>query len=350
MRRHKRLFSVLVLALCLAGLAFAAKFHSVPLGHRAYDILASAEARGLIPQQTDARPYSCDKVLLLLDALEESGKLSAAELDEVRQIGRELRRVYGVSPSRTSRDVLRNGFFRAVNAEGTAGASAGLQISSVQTLGGKGGFVFDSRNKVKAFVAGDLADTLSFDINFGLLVDKLDYNAFLYNDFRFECEGFYLNPLSKDGPSYLYALPSDKVWIGLAMVPEIDLSFFGGALRMRIGSVRRDWGPGIGNLQLSGSASPFEGIDIQIEPFPWLSLSVVDGSLGKFRLLSVGGRPWHSDDYDSKQKMKYDNNLSAQRVELRPCRNLSLAIFESVVYKKRFELGYLNPLSIYMFT
>lgn len=110
MRRHKRLFSVLVLALCLAGLAFAAKFHSVPLGHRAYDILASAEARGLIPQQTDARPYSCDKVLLLLDALEESGKLSAAELDEVRQIGRELGRVYGVSPSLTSREVLRNGF------------------------------------------------------------------------------------------------------------------------------------------------------------------------------------------------------------------------------------------------
>jgi len=43
------------------------------------------------------------------------------------------------------------------------------------------------------------------------------------------------------------------------------------------------------------------------------------------------------------------NNLSMHRVEVGPFNNIRFAVWESVVWRKRFELSYINPFAIYMF-
>jgi hypothetical protein len=52
---------------------------------------------------------------------------------------------------------------------------------------------------------------------------------------------------------------------------------------------------------------------------------------------------------DGQQGTTLDNNFSAHRVELALPGNIRLGIYESVVYRKRFEIAYLNPFSILMF-
>ena len=56
----------------------------------------------------------------------------------------------------------------------------------------------------------------------------------------------------------------------------------------------------------------------------------------------IGDKELHSNTFD--------NNFSIQRIEIEPLSGFKAAIFESVVWRKRFELAYLNPLCVYMFT
>ena len=52
---------------------------------------------------------------------------------------------------------------------------------------------------------------------------------------------------------------------------------------------------------------------------------------------------------DGQQGLEYLNNFTAHRFELNLPWGINLGIYESVVYRQRFELGYLNPFSILMF-
>ena len=117
---------------------------------------------------------------------------------------------------------------------------------------------------------------------------------------------------------------------------------------MRFGTIRRDWGPGLNNIGLSGSARAFDGLDISLRPVSWFSYNVLTGSLGNVSLDSVNGVEWPSENMDTRGG-KYYNNISIHRVELGPFAGLKAGIWESVVWRKRFEIDYLNPLSIYMF-
>lgn len=269
-----------------------------------------------------------------------------SERDEVARILANLRLIYGVQPSGFE-DVLSTGFFRTYDDEKQMGASMGANFSSFQTVSAKTR-EYDSRNVVIAFMRGDLGPNISFNMDFGLALDRLNSNVFIPTEFTIPGEGFYMQLIG--GTSQLRDIPSDGFYFGLTLSPEVAASFFNDSLRLRWGSIKRDWGPGLNNLLVSGSARSFDGIDIQAKLTPWLSYSVVNGSLGKFSLDTLDDEPFFSDDFQQdKPYYRFDNNFSAHRVDVDFTKNLRISIFESTVWQKRFELGYLNPLAIYMF-
>lgn len=339
---------VCFLVAAIGILPLASAIHtSVPVGHRVYRILDVAEIRGLIGRQTAARPFSAEKVMALLSEIQsQEEKLSSSERQELSSLLQEFELSYGMEPSSIDK-VLSTGFFRTYDPATKIGASMGVNIATTQTIS-LATKEYDSRNSVVAFLKGDLGETISFTMNFGILMDRLNNKVFLPTDFTIPGEGFYML-LSKAGHQ-LDEIPSDGFYSGLSLSPEMAASFFEGKVRLSWGSFKRDWGPGLNNLMVSGSARTFEGIDLQVDLTSWLRFSVVNGSLGKFSLLYLGDE-WFFSDYFRKDKpyYRFDNNFSAQRIEFNATKDLTFSIYESVVWQKRFELGYLNPLSIYMF-
>ncbi len=338
---------VVVLSIVVLSSLSAALHTSVPIGHRVYTILDIAEIRGLIGRQTSARPFSADKVMALLEEMQaQDTKLSTPEKEELASLLREFELSYGYTDSSMS-DVFSTGFFRTYNPEKKMGASIGANLATSQTVSMATG-EYDSRNSLLAFIKGDLGENLSFTMNFGLNLDRLNNNVFLPTEFTIPAEGFYMQ--LSDGGSQLRDIPSDGFYTGLVLAPELAASFFDGALRLRWGSIKRDWGAGLNNLMVSGSARPIDGIELSLDITSWLRYTVLTGSMGKFSLAKLGDERFFSDDFQKdKPYYRFDNNFSAHRVELDATPNLTLAVFESVVWGKRFEIGYLNPLTIYMF-
>ncbi len=343
-----KLSIALALVLVLLGMSLFGGMHlSVPVDHRVYQILETAEIRGLIKQQMAVRPYSADKVLTLLKEIEkQENSLTSGELKELALLQDQLMLTYGVAPS--SLDALfSTGFLRTYDDTRKMGASMGINLSSYQTfsLSSK---EYDSRNSIVAFLRGDLGPQISFNMDFGLVIDRLNSNVFLPTEFTIPGEGFYMQLLK--GGSQLRDIPSDSFYTSLTLTPELSASFFDQALHLRWGSIKRDWGHGIQNFMISKNARSFDGIDIQVDFTPWLRYAVINGSLGKFSLNELDDKPFFSDDFQwDKPYYRFDNNISAHRVELDVGKHFTFGIYEAAIWQKRFELSYLNPLTIYMF-
>ena len=336
----KRIFFFLTLVLLSVSLLFAGESSlSVPLSSDAYRIIDTAEVRGIIPSQTDVRPYTVTKVRSLLNTVLESEKVTESEKEAVRALLESFDRTYGIS---SELSVLEKGYIGGTVGENTS-VAVGAKVKSTQTVGLKDK-AFDSRNKITAYVKGDLFDAFSFYMDFSLSVDKLDHRAFLITDFRHECDGFYMAFFGKDDYT---TSPFSKPGVGFQMEPELAATLFDGRLSIRFASVYRDWGPGLNNLSLSSTARNFDAFEFTLEPVSWFSLSVAVGSLGK-SYLGFSDAPSLVGDTELHSNV-YDNNFSIQRIEVEFFDGFRASIYESVIWRKRFELAYLNPLGVYMF-
>ena len=340
----KKLISV-VFTLLLCTALFATQFHSVPLGHEAYRIIEIGELRGIIAQQTDVKPYNLNTVRALLKTMKESDKLSEAEKAEIDNVLEEFDLQYGNEDnSATEKTVY--GFYRTGGKTGVT--TFGVNVTTTQSLGlnNQDEKIFDSRNGVTAYINGSLLGYVSYDLNFKVNVDRIDTAAFLPTELLFSCDGFYMSFLH-DGTN-LYSLPDGNFYVGIEAFPEISTSIAKDVATIRIGAVNRDWGPGVNNFGLSGSARVMDGFELSLAPTSWFKYSVMTASLGQASLETVDGVEWPSEHMN--HEGKYSNNLSIHRVELGPLAGARLGIWEGVVWRKRFELSYLNPLSIYMFS
>lgn len=342
--------------LLLGSSAFAVSYHTVPLGHRVYTILDVAEYRGLIEKQMDVKPYSVDTVLRLFDQIEK-GDISSSERSEIALYRAALIRDYGGHDVKDWKAILKEGNYQTSDEE-WGSAKIGVRVDATQRFGkevDQSDLSWDSRNGLTFYLAGNFRDIFSYDMDLGIFADKLDPDTFLFSDFTVDGEGFYMNLIS--GGDYQNTIPfdSDKLYTGLYLSPELDSEFFDGRLRLRFGSIKRDWGPGLNNLELSGSARSFPAFETQADLASWLHFSVLMGSLGVFDSEYVydsesdAYREFPSEHhFADKQGYSWDNNFSAQRIEV-DFGHLTFALYESVVYHRRLEFGYLNPLSVYMF-
>lgn len=348
----KHTHSLFVLLLCFLVLApvSAAVHTSVPVDHEVYRILDVARIRGLIDNQIDVKPYSASRILHLLETIEsQPEKLSKSELLQIQQLIASLNASYGYEPSNLEK-LLSTGYLRSYDRDRGLGASFGITVDSQQTVSLSKKGEYDSRNSIVAFLKSDIGSHVSFNMDFGLVLDKLNNSVFLPSEFTIPGEGFYMR--LTEGGSPPSSIPFDKLNTSLVLTPELSASFFDGDVLLRWGTIKRDWGPGLNNLMLSADARSFDAIDIQLNLTSWFRYSVMNGSLGKFSLDDIDGEPFLSDRYGAKEdrlNYRYNNNFSAHRVELDIGSDLTFAIYESTVWQKRFELSYLNPFTVYMF-
>jgi hypothetical protein len=342
----KKVLIGLFLVLMIMSPLSAAVYTSVPVDHWVYRLLDAAEIRGLISRQVATRPYSADKIMKLLVQIQgQKESISAAEDQKITDLLSEFTLTYGKEEHGFD-EVLSNGFVRTYDENLNMGASMGVEISTSQGLL-LGTDSYDSRNSVLAFLKGDLGNSVSFNMNFGVSVDHLDPAVYLPTEFTIPCEGYYRSVT--DGFGKVTSLPSPGFYEGTQMFPELSASYLDGAVNLRWGSINRDWGPGLNNLQISSTARTFDGIEAEVDISSWMRYSVMTGSLGIFTLDTLDGEDFFSDNMFDKENFRFNNNLSAHRVEVDVTPNLTLALWESVVWEKRFEIGYLNPLTIYMF-
>lgn len=339
----KIITAVLIMCLFCSAL-FATQFHSVPLGHEAYRIIETGELRGIISMQTDVKPYNLNTVRALLKTMIESEKLSLSEKDEIEAVLKEFDLQYGKEDNSITENTP-IGMYRTAGKTGVT--TFGVNLESMQSGGFKtnSSKIFDSRNSVTAYVNGSVLGYLSYDLNFRVNLDKIDTAAFLPTELLFRTDGFYMDLI--EGGKQLTNLPDGNFYLGIETFPEISTSIANDVATIRIGAVKRDWGPGINNLALSSSARVMDGFEFSLTPTSWFNYSVMTASLGQASLATVNGVEWPSENMD--HEGKYSNNLSIHRVELGPFYGVRLGIWESVVWRKRFELSYLNPLAIYMF-
>ena len=340
-------FVVVLLVAVTCSVLFATQFHSVPLDNEAYRIIEVGEIRGIIEAQSDVKPYNLNTVRRLLGIMKDSELLSSSEKVCIDDILASFDSQYGLEDGSVSqKDKSTIGFFRSSSGFGTT--TLGGNVSSVQIagLGGKGKKVFDSRNSLTAYINGNLFNAVSYDLNFKLNLDRIDPNAYLPTELLFSTDGFYMD-LFANGDR-LKSLPDGRIFLGIEAFPEISTSIRD-VVSMRIGAVNRDWGPGVNNFAVAGSARVFDGFELSLTPATWFSYSVMTASLGQASLDSVNGIEWPSESMDKKTG-KYSNNISMHRVEIGPFYGVKFGVWESVVWRKRFELSYLNPLAIYMFS
>ncbi len=343
----KKVLALVIMLSILPMLVFAAQFHSVPVGHESYRIIEVAEIRGIIPPQSDIKPYNVNTVRALLGEIKDSGAISSSERAEIERILSDFDSLYGREATTGVKDLLKKGYLRT-SGDNSAMIGGGFEDSTTvgYTTNGDGGKVLDTRNGLVFYVRGDLLNYVSYDLNLRLSADIIDIYADSITDLKIDCDGFYLQIV--DSSVRLKTLPDDDLYNGIQAFPEISSSIKDDLFTVRIGAVKRDWGPGMNNLGLSGSARAFDAFELSLKPTPWFTYSVATGSLGFVSLNSVDGVEWPSENMDNKTGAYY-NNLSIHRVELGPFKGIKLNMWESVVWRKRFEISYINPFAIYMF-
>lgn len=350
MKSTKLLICILLLG-CLVFSSVGAALHiSVPVGHEVYRILEVAEIRGLIDKQLDVKPYSASRVIALLEQIAaQPHKLTDGELVKLETMTTELHRFYGNEDSGVS-DLVSTGYYRTFNEQHGIGVAFGLFGDTQQTFNLIRKGEYDNRSALTAFLKSDIGSKVSFNMEFGVLFEKRDHRVFIPNEFTILAEGFYFRVPWDDGVIGTLLKDTD---VGFAMKPEIAASFLNGNVLVRFGTIKRDWGPGLDNLSISSDAKPFDAIELQLSLTSWFRYAVMTGSLGKgYKSKPYLGFPLYPEvatGANHAVSSRYNNNISVHRVELDIGKHFTFGLFESLVWQKRFELGYLNPFTVYMF-
>jgi hypothetical protein len=349
MKNIKIWFLIFIMAVSFSSI-FAAQNHiSVPVDHRVYSILRIAEIRGLIDSVMEVRPFSASKILNYLEIIKQSNNISDNEKTIIEDLIAEFTKV---QPDNSFKTLATYGSYSTYSEKYDLAATMGAKLNFEYAHSLSDLSRFDSRNGGDLFIRGDIKDIASFNLNIGIRFDHIDYNLFLKNDFKIPTKGKY--------DTFWDHQEEHSFYYGIYGEPEISVSLLNNNLTFRWASIERDWGVGENNFMLSKDANSINGVELNFEVTSWLRYAFFAGSLGKFSsedVLFDRDKP-NSPEFifyntyfpsDYLHHNAYNNNFSAHRVELNLPFNIKFGIYESVVYRKRFELGYLNPLSILMF-
>jgi hypothetical protein len=190
--------------------------------------------------------------------------------------------------------------------------------------------------RVNGTVQGDMGNNFSYGFTIaGGIADRnagAEPLAFFPYTFLRHWDGFVLNTASDQSDSR--ALP-EGLCVGYAALPELSGSLLGGRMSYRWGRVLREWG-GMSNgtsLTLNKNAQPFLALELSAAPLDWLIFSTLTGVLEQYP----------TEDSDS-ASVTNQNAFSITMMEINYKNIVHLDFGSSVVWAKRFELGYMFPL------
>lgn len=175
-------------------------------------------------------------------------------------------------------------------------------------------------------------------------------NSFLPYKYQKYWDGscYYLSNMSGDG---LETWPQ-RIALAFAMNGEIHASFNNNSIEIGIARQRREWGAmdTDSSLILNSHARPFLAAEATFTPFKFLSLSTLTGFLEMPNQDHINDGAWYIINETDGTKAKdwedgrfFQNNFSLIMLNL-DSEHLHFDFGSTVVWPKRFELGYAFPL------
>jgi hypothetical protein len=376
MKQH----SLLIFLVLAAGFSLSAQTHvSVPLDNTIYYVLEQAQMRGLCGPLPAVKPYSQAAVRAAIDTILASdddrrfGKLTPFE----REVLEGVRKSYEKPAEGLA---LSRGAYYFENTLGqndtriSVGTGFKLDMFFSEGMGiTESTFDWGFDLWPMAYFNGDMGEHFSFGVNIygGILRSPREavgtYNTY-YENYKYitkhpEDSGKPTNNVNEEITAYSQPLAffpysyekrwdgfvwnykkisnsgqlawPDGICIGYSMLPELGGSFLDGHFTYRMGRIRREWGAmsGGSSLVYNQAAQPFLALELTVSPFSWFNFSTLTGVLEYY---NAGGI---KDSAATSQ-----NAYSIGMVELNYKNYVHVDFGSTVIWAKRFELGYLFPL------
>jgi hypothetical protein len=366
--------------ICFLGvLSFAPVFSqthtAVSLDSQVYYVLEQAEIRGLCSPLSGARPYTQGVVIAAINEIlnsDNSNKLNAMELEILEQYrdmlakpktGIDWQRGAWYSESSLGKNNMPLSANIGVSAD--IEGSTGLYPSSEE-------YHFGTEIWLGAYVNGDIGRNISYGLSGegGLIRvprNELGTGNTYYNTYPYDPddpdEDEYVNrkPIVYSEPLTHFPYSYKKRWDGSIyffenlegyeswpqniagcynLLAELTASFLDNKLIFRVGRMSHEWGSGpLGSsLVFNQMARPFLGIEGEFNPVPWFGITSFTGILEYYNDDRLG-------DHGIKASSRTNQNaFSATMLQFRYKNYISFDIVDSVVWPKRFELGYMIPI------
>ena len=342
---------------------------SVPVGHHVYYLLDQAESRGLCAPLPAVKPYTRGKIVEVIN------EILAAEPKRFGSLRDDERKILETARTEFLKDApgfnFKKGKYR-IETQGKKGfrfsGDIGLAIDSLNSIAyyqeEKENYIGTDTWGTLSF-NGDLGDNFSygFELGAGLMMAKRSYlgeydtfapeleedpasgdinqrlhissqpKAFFPYTYQKGWDGFIFGPGNITSSS-MESWP-EKVAIGPRMLSEITGSVFGDSLILRFGRLQREWGGMMqgSSLIYNAGARPFMAVEAILNPVSWFSLSSLTGVLEYYNANGI-----------SASAMSFQNAFSIGQVEFNRKNYFHINFGSTVIWPKRFELGYLFPL------
>lgn len=387
----KIILSVFALFFCFE-FAFAQKNLSVDVDDEIYSVLEIAEMKGFCSFLPGAKPYTVSRIFKAIDEiLEHEDELKPSEIELLEkfkakhEINSEKKNSASHLAVQTKDEKYHFSFLYDFALEGNV--SGGIyNKSDFNSVG------FDLLPEVN--FRGDITKFLSygfkgiFDLTYMPLKEVGNYSIG-YPWYEKDVEDYFSGDLNDDGTpkyskpeserfvkkflnnSYLpysYKKPWDgqvyllsnmsasgtEGWatefgVSGTVLAEIKASFLDDRLTIGAGRQSHEWAAmdNGSSLVLNKQARPFFEFNTGIEMFSWLKFSTLSGILEypNADYMNSDSYPEYKDGVDD--SYFWQNAFSVNMIELN-FKYLHLDFGSSVVYPKRFEIGYLFPLFIYV--
>jgi len=355
---------------------FSQTHTSVSLDSQVYYVLEQAEIRGLCSPLSGARPYTKSVVITAINEIlnsDNSKKLNATE----RKILEQYQDMF--AKPITGIDWQRGAWYNETSIgktdtliSGNIGVSADIE-GSTGLYPSFNEYYFGMELWLQAYLNGDIGRNVSygFSAEGGLMqVPRKElgkgntYYSTFYSTVEDDPDGQYVNrtttvysePLTHFPYSYKKRWDSSVFFFkkgigyeswpnniagGYNLLAELSSSFLDNKLIFRLGRISHDLGTGpLGSsLMLNRMARPLLGIEGEFNPFPWVGIFSLTGVLEYFNDDRVGGPSGIKGS-----SMTNQNVFSTTMLQFRYKNYVFFDIIDSVVWPKRFELGYIVPI------
>ncbi|MDR1868428.1 MAG: hypothetical protein LBQ82_00410 [Treponema sp.] len=349
---------------------FSQTHTSIPLNNRIYFILEQAQARGLCSSLPGIRPYTQDVAASAIREIlysDDSEKLSPAEREILEQYLKKF------TKPETGMDWQRGAYYNETDI-GKSDVSISANLGIGADIQGSAGFYlpsgkqyFGTETWLQFYLNGDISKYVSYNfiMNGGLMLaprKKLGEYWTFYDGFPQEYETaseyanreipVYSEPLTHfpyaykkrwDGSIYLFSgnIAKFESWPvsaagGYNLLSELTSSFLENKLILRLGRLSHEWGstPLGSSLSFNQAARPFFGVEAEFSPVSWFSIASLTGALEYYNDLGI-----------KDSSMTFQNLFSVTMLQFRYKNYLFFDFIDAVVYPKRFEPGYISPIT-----
>ncbi|MDR2923299.1 MAG: hypothetical protein LBU85_08165 [Treponema sp.] len=363
----RSIFAVSFFAVFLCTSLFAQTYVSVPLENEVYYILEQAEIKGLCAPLSGIRPYNQNTIIKAINEIldtDNAKKLNGTERAILEQyLGKFAKPKNGIDWQR--------GMYHSETFLGKNNTPLSLNAGANLTMEGSLGLYpsFDERYFgteiwLRFYLNGDLGSHVSWEFSgeggFFIVPRKWlgNYNTY-YRGFVDDSDGQYVNqnidvysePLTHFPYAYKkrwdasihpfgdlsgFASWPDSISGAYNLLSEISASFWEDRLSMRLGRLSHEWGSTSfgSSLGLNRMARPFLGIEAELSPFSWFSIATMTGVLEFFN--TVGQK---------ESGMTFQNAYSITMLQFKYKNYFFLDFGDVVIWPKRFELGYISPIT-----